>query len=144
MDPELLFTICTFGVLPFWLLLVVAPAWRWTSRIVHNGLAPGLFALVYSGCLVYSLLYGEPSGGDGGSLAGVQELFTVEWVVLIGWLHFIALDLFVGAWEVRDARARGVPHLAVVPCLLLTLVVGPAGLLSYLVLRRLLGRPAKG
>ena len=56
-------------------------------------------------------------------------------LALVCWIHYLVFDLFVGAWIVRDAARRGVAHLAVVPCLLLTLMVGPAGLLLYLVLR---------
>src|SRR6266566_35749 len=58
-------------------------------------------------------------------------LFSNRWLVLAGWIHYLAFDLFVGSWEVRDARERGIPHLAVVPCLLLTFMFGPAGWLAY-------------
>ncbi len=52
-------------------------------------------------------------------------------MLLAGWLHYLAFDLFVGAWEVRDASTHGVPHVLVVPCLLLTFLLGPIGLLAY-------------
>ena len=64
-----------------------------------------------------------------------MALFTSPFAVLAGWVHYLAFELFVGAWEVRDARRRNVPHLLVVPCLALTLMLGPAGLMSYLMLR---------
>jgi hypothetical protein len=52
-------------------------------------------------------------------------------LLLAGWIHYLAFDLFVGSWEARDARQRGVPHLALVPCLALTFLFGPAGWLLY-------------
>jgi hypothetical protein len=55
--------------------------------------------------------------------------------VVAGWIHYLIFDLFVGAWEARDARRRGVPHLLLVPCLLFTLMIGPVGLLLYVVVR---------
>jgi ABA4-like protein len=55
--------------------------------------------------------------------------------LLAGWTHYLAFDLFIGGWEVRDAQARGIPHLLVVPALVLTFLFGPAGLLLYLAIR---------
>ena len=57
------------------------------------------------------------------------------WLLLAGWLHYLAFDLLIGTWEVRDARERGIPHVVVVPCLVLTFMLGPAGWLLYLALR---------
>ena len=57
-----------------------------------------------------------------------------------GMVHYLAFDFFVGSWEARDALAHQIPHLAVVPCLLLTFLFGPAGLLLYLLLRFTLRR----
>ena len=61
--------------------------------------------------------------------------FTSPHAALAGWIHYIAFDLFVGAWEVRDARRRGIPHGWVLPALFLTLMAGPLGLLFYLLVR---------
>ena len=52
-----------------------------------------------------------------------------------GWTHYLAFDLFIGGWEVRDAQSRGISHLLVVPALVLTFLFGPAGLLLYLAVR---------
>ena len=53
----------------------------------------------------------------------------------LGWVHYLAFDLFVGSWQVRDAQERGIPHLAVVPSLILTFLFGPVGLLLYFIIR---------
>ena len=133
MELETLFSLCNAAVMPAWILLVLAPGWRWTQRIVHAVWIPILLGGVYAG-----LLFGATSdspGGDFSTLAGVMRLFDSPAGALAGWVHYLAFDLFVGAWEVRDARQHQVSHLWVVPCLLLTLMLGPVGLLLYLVVR---------
>ena len=75
------------------------------------------------------------SEGGFSSLAGVRALFDNPWALLAGWTHYLAFDLFIGGWEVRDAQQRGLPHLFVVPALVLTFLLGPAGLLFYLAIR---------
>ena len=127
MKPEIVFAIVNFGVLPVWALLVFAPGWRWTQRIVHTALVPAVLTTMY---LVMLLSASAPEGAGGHSLEAVMVMFSAPWLVVVCWIHYLVFDLFVGAWEARDARRRGIPHLAVVPCLLLTLFVGPAGLLQ--------------
>jgi hypothetical protein len=132
MSPHDLFPLFNLGVLPAWLLLVFLPRWRWTQRLVHAAVVPVALATAY----VVLLLHAElPEGAGGGSLDEVLRLFSSPQVALVCWIHYLAFDLFVGAWIARDAARRGISHLAVVPCLVLTLMVGPAGLLLYLVLR---------
>ncbi len=132
MTPEQLFAISTRAVLPGWLLLVFLPRWRWTARLVGGVVLPGLLGLLYLWLIVAH--WGESDGGFD-SLAGVAALFESPWLLLAGWVHYLAFDLFVGAWEVRDAQRLGIHHLLVVPCLLLTFLFGPVGLLAYLGLR---------
>jgi hypothetical protein len=80
------------------------------------------------------LFFGKTEGGFG-SLAEVMKLFANQWATLAGWIHYLAFDLFVGGWEVRDAQARGISHWFVIPCLVLTFLLGPIGFLLYCVLR---------
>ncbi len=139
MSPETLFDICNQGVLPAWLLLLLAPGWRGTQAVVHAIWIPLLLGVAY-GIAIVQGLSGGPEGGSFGSLEGVMLLFTDKWAVCGGWIHYLAFDLFVGAWEVRDARRREIAHLWVAPCLVLTLMLGPLGLLAYLVIRFALAR----
>jgi hypothetical protein len=69
------------------------------------------------------------------SFSAVEYFFHTPGAVLAAWIHYLAFDLFVGAWMVQDARRRRILHLAVIPCLMLTFVLGPAGLLIYFLLR---------
>jgi hypothetical protein len=136
-SPEQLFSVCSLLVLPGWLLLVFLPRWKWTARLVCPVLIPLLLALVYL-WIVVTTFWKTP--GDFNSLAGVSQLFQSQWALLAGWIHYLAFDLFVGSWEVRDAQRVGVHHLLVVPCLFLTFMFGPVGLLLYFALRAALRR----
>jgi len=138
MDSARLFEIFNVGVMPFWALLIVAPRWQWTERLVHSALVPAILGSSY---LVLMLaMPPPPAGGSFTSLEGVLTLLDSPQGMLVGWIHYLVFDLFVGAWELRDSQRREIPHLAVVPCLVLTLMLGPAGLLAYLALRFALRR----
>jgi hypothetical protein len=134
MSADLLFSIFNLAVLPGWLLLLVLPRWKWTLGLVSAGLIPFLLGLCY---LVLFLLIGfeGPEDGGFGSLYGVMQLFTAPYAVLIGWIHYLAFDLFIGSWELQDSQRKGIPHWMMVPCLVLTFLLGPVGLVCYLTLR---------
>lgn len=141
MSPEAIFTILNLSVVPAWALLVFLPRADVTRTVVHSGVYPLLLGLFYISFFAYALLAGTIGEGiDFTSVAGVSIVFQAPIGVLIGWSHYLVFDLFVGAWVARDSQRRGVPHLAAVPCLLLTLVVGPVGLLCYLLVRLGLGK----
>lgn len=128
MNPETLFSITNGIALIGWLLLVFAPRWKWTDKLVGSGLIPLLLATVY--LILIVLFFGRAEGGFG-SLAEVGKLFRNEWAVLTGWVHYLAFDLFIGNWELRDSQKLGISHLFVVPCLFFTFMLGPIGLLAY-------------
>ncbi len=132
MDAERLFSICSSVVLPGWLLLIVLPRWKWTVRLIASVLLPSLLGLVY--IYLFATNIGNADGGFG-SLAAVAKLFENENILLAGWIHYLAFDLFVGCWEVRDAQRTGVHHLLVIPCLVLTFMLGPTGLVLYFIIR---------
>jgi hypothetical protein len=134
-----IFSICNFVVLPGWLLLVVAPRWRWTQRVTALAL-PLALAVVY---LTLVILHFRESGGGFGSLAEVSKLFENPYLLLAGWIHYLAFDLFTGSWLVRDSQRLRIAHAFVVPCLLLTFLFGPVGLLTWFLIRTSLrGRSA--
>jgi hypothetical protein len=110
---------------------VFLPRARWAATVVPVAV-PALLAVVYVVLVVASLPWSE---GGFSSLADVRALFDDPRVLLAGWTHYLAFDLFVGGWEVRDAQRHGIRHLFVVPALALTFLFGPAGLLMYLSVR---------
>lgn len=134
MTYPLLFTLINVSVLPAWALLIFLPQWKGTKFVVHSAFYPLLLGVVYIVCFALALS-GHGAGGSFNSIEGVRELFSSDVGIIIGWAHYLVFDLFIGAWESRDAQRRGFSHWLLVPCLLLTFMAGPVGLLLYLVLR---------
>ena len=132
MNAETIFSAANFIALAGWILLVFAPRWTWTRKIVLSGAIPLLLSVAY--LILIVLFFGRSEGGFG-SLTDVMKLFTNQWNVLAGWIHYLAFDLFVGAWEVKDAEKRGISHWFVIPCLFFTFLLGPIGFLTYSVIR---------
>jgi hypothetical protein len=138
-DPihQTLLNLIHVAIIPAWVLLIFAPRWRWTDRLIHSGLYPVMLGLAYVGFLVCALVFGDTSEPVSFStIEGIAAIFTHPFGILTAWVHYLVFDLFVGMWEARDARRRGMRHWALIPCLLLTLLAGPAGLLLYFILRR--------
>jgi len=128
MTPDQLFSIANALALFAWILLIALPRQRWISGILAPIAMPALFAAMYVSILV---IQWKGSHGGFSSLPAVAALFSQPWLLLAGWVHYLAFDLLVGSWEVRDAHERGIPHLVVLPCLALTFMFGPAGWLAY-------------
>jgi len=137
MTPDQLFQLSSPLALLGWIALLLSPLAPRAAQVVAAAAIPLLLSLAYAG-LVLAFWWEAPGGF--GSLAEVQALFTHPQIALAGWLHYLAFDLFVGAWAVRTARAEGIPHWAVIPCLVLTFLFGPAGLLAFAILRFTLTR----
>ena len=135
MTPEGVFRAANTLALVSWVLLATRPRAAMVQRLTGT-VASLTLAAAYS---VLAALFVGRGPGDFSSLAGVSALFANPWVLLAGWIHYLAFDLLTGVWEVRDAARRGVPHWLVVPCLALTFLLGPAGWLLYRAVR--LSRP---
>jgi len=114
-----------------WLLLIFFPRQK-LARLLSGIALPIVLAILYLYLIATNL-----SGAEGGfgSLGDVATLFQKRELLLAGWIHYLAFDLFIGAWEVRDAQRNQIPHLVVIPCLLMTFMLGPIGLLFYFAIR---------
>jgi hypothetical protein len=128
MTPERIFTAVTLVATCGWALLVFFPR---KPRLVTVAarFVPAMLAVAYCGIVASQWM---TSDGGFGSLSAVARLFANRWLLLAGWIHYLAFDLFVGAWILQDSQRRSLPHAVLVPCLLLTFMFGPAGLLLYL------------
>jgi len=131
-DPHALFQLTGPLAMLGWLSLALAPfAPRLTDAIAALAI-PALLSVGYTGLI---LVHWSDAPGGFDSLTNVMALFTDPAVALAGWVHYLAFDLFVGAWITRTARAEGIPHLLILPCLALTFLFGPAGFLAFTALR---------
>ena len=131
---SLIFRLSNLIVLPLWGLMILLPRWRWTERIMRSSLvsvAPALFyvALVLPRLGTIWPAVARPTVGGVAALLGSPEGATIAWV------HFLAFDLFVGRWIFLDSRDRRLSALLMAPILFFTLMLGPLGFLSYLLLR---------
>ena len=135
--PENIYLVANWGVIPFWLLLILAPNHGLTNFLAQSVIAPLLLATGYS-YLSYNL-YLEKNVFDGfelySGLDGLYSMFSNEILLLIFWLHFLAISLFAGAWIIRDARRYLIPKIITIPSLILTYFSGPVGVVIYWLIR---------
>lgn len=134
LSPDLLFQNGGRLALLGWLALALSPAgmpWTPLARRFAGRWVPAVLALAYVALFV------QHGMGDGGydSLAAVQRLFVVPGIAAAGWLHYLAFDLFVGAWISERSQTLGLPHALLLPMLALTFLFGPAGLLAWALVR---------
>jgi len=139
MSPNQAFAIANVVAMFGWVLLAVFPGRRWIADVICGRIIPAVLATTY--VVIIVTRWAGTSGGFS-TLTDVGLLFSNPWLLLAGWVHYLAFDLFVGSWEVQDARAHGIPHVLVLPCLALTFMFGPAGWLLYLGLRSTVTRTA--
>jgi len=136
MSADVLFSGANPLALLGWIALVGAPLAPRAVDLLAGWLLPGVLSLAYA---VLMLVHFAEAPGGFGTLANVQALFTDADVALAGWIHFLAFDLFIGAWIVRDARRHGMAHWMVLPILPFAFLFGPAGLLGYMGIRLVQG-----
>ena len=130
---ENIYLIGNWGVIPFWLLLIFLPNNQITNFFTQS-IIPFLLLGVGYAYLSYKI-YLEENIFDGFELySGLDSLYSMfanEVLLLVFWLHFLALSLFMGAWIVRDSRKYLVPKIVIIPSLILTYFTGPMGLVIY-------------
>jgi ABA DEFICIENT 4-like len=120
--------------MPFWLLMIVLPHWRWTQRIMRSPLVSAAPALLYA-ALVLPQVGGLLLALARPTLGGVAALLGTPAGATIGWAHFLAFDLFVGRWAYLDSRERAISAWLMAPVLFFVLMLGPIGFLLYLAVR---------
>lgn len=132
MNLELIFSISNSIALVCWILLFVLYQKRWVYRTIFSFVFSTM-ALVY----LFFILKGISGDSEGGfdTLANVKLLFSQDEAVLAGWIHYLVFDLFVGMWICQDGDKRGISRWVLLPCLLLTFLLGPTGLLLYILIR---------
>jgi hypothetical protein len=136
MELERLFSLSNLTVMPFWLLMIVLPHWRWTERIIRSPLVALLPALIYA-ALVLPRLGTIFAAVSNPTLAGLVILLGTPEGATIAWAHFLAFDLLAGRWAYLDSRERGISGLLMALVLFFILMLGPLGFLLYLAVRGL-------
>ncbi|HMO32205.1 MAG TPA: ABA4-like family protein [Lacibacter sp.] len=133
MTPDIIFQITNTLALSAWLVLILlSPFWFDTDKLLI-GVVITLLAIVYAWLINQS--FSAADFEKFSTLEGLMSLFTNKTAVAAGWVHYLAFDLMTGIWIRRNALQHGIRHWLIVPCLVFTFILGPFGLLLYLLLR---------
>ncbi len=135
---ETLYMWINLGVLPFWFILIVFPQSH-LSRIFVTSIFP-IFILsgVYIFILYKSYIIGYDFDGNFTLYLGLNELsrlFEDHLYIMIFWTHFIAINLFIGGWIVKDSQKFSINKVLMSLPLILTYLIGPLGLFLYWIIR---------
>ena len=133
LSNENIYLVANWGVIPFWLLLIFIPNNQITNFLTQSIIVPILLAAAYA-YLSYKI-YQNGNIFDGfelySGLDGLYSMFANESLLLIFWLHFLAISLFAGSWIIRDSKKYLIPKIITIPSLILTYFTGPVGILVY-------------
>ena len=137
LNYENIYLIANWGVIPFWLMLLMLPNNFFTNFFVQSIIAPLILASAYVFVAINIFHNGNilDSFELYNGLEGLYSMFSDEGFLLIFWLHFLAISLFIGAWIVRDSRRYMMPRFFVIISLILTYFSGPVGLFIYWFIR---------
>jgi len=138
MSWDMLFLLANYWAFVGWVALAFLPRGpKILALILYAGvfLLSLAYAVLLVGFLTGTINPGGPGGGSFTTLAGVMKLFASPGGTTLGWIHYLAFDLFTGLWIARDADNKGFSRIVQIPFLFLTLMVGPVGLLAWLVVR---------
>ena len=132
-----IYLLANWGVIPFWLLLIILPNHSLTNFFTQSVIAPLLLASAYSFVSYNIFLEGNilDSFELYGGLDNLYSMFSNEAFLLVFWIHFLALSLFLGGWIARDSQKYMVPRFLVVISLISTYFTGPVGLFIYWFIR---------
>ena len=129
---------CNFGVLPFWLLIIIFPRSSFTQFFVNSIILPLILSIAYIYTIYQTISMDEPILDVFTlylSLDNLYTLFATESFLLVFWIHFLVLNLFLGSWMSRDGVKYNVPRGLMFVPLVLVYFTGPLGLVLYWFIR---------
>jgi len=127
-----------FGILPFWIMLIILPNSKFTQFFVNSIILPLILSTVYIYIIYQIILLDEPIFDVFKLYLSLDNLYTVfatESFLLVFWLHFLALNLFLGSWISRDGVKYNMSRGLVSVPLILVYFTGPLGLVLYWIIR---------
>ena len=127
-----------FGILPFWLMLIIIPNSKFTQFFVNSIILPLILTTIYVYIIYQAILLDEPISEIIKiylSLDNLYTIFATESFLLVFWLHFLTLNLFLGSWISRDGVKYNMSRGLVSVPLILVYFTGPLGLVLYWIIR---------
>ena len=135
---ENIYIFVIYGLLPFWLLLIFIPNSKITQFFVNSIILPLILSTAYIYVVYQSIMLDEPILEIFLLYLSIDNLYTAfstDSFLLIFWIHFLALNLFLGSWVSRDAIKYNIPRKIVFFPLILIYFTGPVGFVLYWVFR---------
>ena len=132
MTAQLAFQILNFIALIFWIILIFFHRKRAYRFLISSGFAFIFFGLVY---IILLLTNFEIDPTAFSSLENMESLYSNSWLILLGWVHYLAFDLLAGVWIKNDSLKNGINQRLIIIPLIFTFMTGPFGLLFYLVIK---------
>ena len=127
-----------FGVLPFWVMLILIPSSKFAQFFINSIIIPLILSTIVI-FIIYQLILLDESIIDVFklylSLDNLYTVFATEAFLLIFWIHFITINLFLGSWISRDAIKYNITRKLVFLPLILVYLIGPLGLVFYWIVR---------
>ena len=128
MEVSILFDWANSIALFAWALMIFTPRWRYTRFLTNQMVIPLLLAVAYL-VLIFSNF--SMKSFDFSSLESVRSLFENDYLLLAGWIHYLAFDLMAGSWILIHALKQNIKHWWLILPLFFTFALGPIGLLCY-------------
>lgn len=132
MSPDSIFRLSSTLALAGWIGLLAFYQTTWIGKVL-TGTIIAFLCLLYTWLIASNLAVFEAESFS--SLDHIARLFKSREALLAGWIHYLAFDLFTGIYIVNNARLHGIGFWPLLPCLFFTFMLGPVGLLLYLLLR---------
>lgn len=131
MTDNFLFRFSALSVMPFWLLMIFLPSWKYTKLIISSPyiILPPLFCYLillvrnFDKSIIKIFTHSSPQR--------LAELLKNPWASTLVWSYAGAFDLFIGRWMFVDAQSNGIPHWPIILPLVIAIFSGPAGLALY-------------
>ena len=137
---DTIFSLSSLSAIPFWLLMILAPRWTWTRKIIGSPFVILPAAMLYIVLVFPNIASGFPTLANP-KLETIQTLLGSSAGATVSWVHFLAFDLFVGRWAYLDSLERKIHPLMMAPILFTILMFGPLGFAIYLGARSLVSLP---
>ncbi len=115
-----------------WIILIFLPRRIKPLFFIAQYAIPFSLSLLYAGLALSQYFIND---GDYNSLSGVRALFSNDYMLLAGWVHYLAFDLFIGAWIAQYADQLGMSRMIQAPIFLATFMFGPVGLILFFITR---------
>ena len=135
---ENIFLWLNISVLPFWIVLIFFPGSKICKILTVSIFPLFIFSLIYS-YLIYDFFNKDYNFlGNFSLYLGLDNLLNLlsnTSFTILFWIHFLAINLFCGAWVVNDSEKYFIPKFLIFFPLIFIYFIGPLGLFMYWIIK---------